>query len=72
MQLHAETKKEADELGADSNIKVTCGVLHGDVPQSQREQVFKNFREGSVQVAEPEFLCKSLLQRSCGLRCARM
>jgi superfamily II DNA/RNA helicase len=48
--IHTETKKEADELGLDANIKVTCGILHGDIPQAQREQVFKGFREGTVQV----------------------
>ncbi|XP_070544483.1 nucleolar RNA helicase 2-like [Ptychodera flava] len=44
--IFCETKKEANELGVNSNIRVDVQVLHGDIAQNQREITLKGFREG--------------------------
>ena len=31
-----------------AELKVECQVLHGDIPQKQREVTFTTFREGSL------------------------
>ena len=43
-----ETKKEANELAVNNEIKFECGVLHGDIPQNQREITMAAFRDGKV------------------------
>eukprot|EP00731_Ephydatia_muelleri_P005718 Em0002g1894a len=48
--VFTSTKHEANELALNSAIKQDCQVLHGDIPQKQREITLKNFREGKVAV----------------------
>lgn len=44
--IFTETKSEANDIMLKSKIKMECQVLHGDIPQKQREITFKGFREG--------------------------
>jgi len=44
--IFTETKKEANEILLEAHIKQECQVLHGDIPQKQREITFRAFREG--------------------------
>jgi superfamily II DNA/RNA helicase len=44
--VFADTKKEANELGLSQVIRQECQVLHGDIPQKQREVTLAQFREG--------------------------
>ncbi|XP_032229762.2 nucleolar RNA helicase 2 [Nematostella vectensis] len=44
--IFAQTKKEANELALNSVLKQETQVLHGDIPQKQREVTLKSFREG--------------------------
>jgi len=44
--IFTETKSEANDIMLKSKIKQECQVLHGDIPQKQREITFKGFREG--------------------------
>jgi len=44
--IFTETKKEANEIMLEAHIKQECQVLHGDIPQKQREITFRAFREG--------------------------
>lgn len=44
--IFCETKKEANDILLSANIKQECQVLHGDIPQKQREVTFKAFKEG--------------------------
>ena len=44
--IFTETKQEANDILLKSNIKQDCQVLHGDIPQKQREITFQGFREG--------------------------
>lgn len=48
--VFTSTKHEANELALNAAIKQDCQVLHGDIPQKQREITLKNFREGKVAV----------------------
>jgi len=48
--VFCETKKECNELGVDSQLTYENKVLHGDVPQNQREIVLKGFKEGKFRV----------------------
>lgn len=45
--IFTETKSEANDILLKSKIKQECQVLHGDIPQKQREITFKGFREGN-------------------------
>ena len=45
--VFADTKKEANELALNQIIRQDCQVLHGDIPQKQREITLAQFREGS-------------------------
>jgi ATP-dependent RNA helicase DDX21 len=45
--VFTETKHVANKIMLDAGIKTECQVLHGDIPQSQREITFQGFREGS-------------------------
>ncbi len=47
--VFTQTKAEANELLQNSNIKMNIDVLHGDIPQAQREVTMKRFREGTFQ-----------------------
>lgn len=44
--IFTETKSEANDILLKSKMKQECQVLHGDIPQKQREITFKGFREG--------------------------
>ena len=44
--IFTETKKEANDIMLEAHIKQECQVLHGDIPQKQREITFRAFREG--------------------------
>ncbi|KAK3750355.1 hypothetical protein QZH41_010272, partial [Actinostola sp. cb2023] len=44
--IFAETKKDVNELALNSSLKQETQVLHGDIPQKQREMTLKSFREG--------------------------
>ena len=44
--IFTETKSEANDIMLKSKIKQECQVLHGDIPQKQREITFQGFREG--------------------------
>jgi len=47
--IFTETKAEANQLILDGNVK-EAQVLHGDIPQNQREQTLKGFREGKFSI----------------------
>jgi ATP-dependent RNA helicase DDX21 len=44
--IFTETKREANDILLEAHIKQECQVLHGDIPQKQREITFRAFREG--------------------------
>uniref|UniRef100_A0A8C3SVB2 RNA helicase n=1 Tax=Chelydra serpentina TaxID=8475 RepID=A0A8C3SVB2_CHESE len=48
--VFCETKKEANELALNASIKQDCQLLHGDIPQKQREITLKGFRNGVFKV----------------------
>lgn len=47
--IFANKKAEANDIHLNGNLKVDSDVLHGDIPQKQREVVFQSFREGKIQ-----------------------
>jgi len=44
--IFCETKREANQIMLSNKIKQEIQVLHGDIPQKQRELTFHAFREG--------------------------
>ena len=48
--IFVDTKNEANELGIHDKLKAFTQVIHGDIPQSQREVTLKGFREGKFSV----------------------
>lgn len=44
--IFTETKQEANDIMLKANLKQECQVLHGDIPQKQREITFEGFRQG--------------------------
>lgn len=46
--IFTDKKEEANEVMLHGQLKVECQVLHGDIPQTQREVTFKSFRNGSL------------------------
>lgn len=46
--IFASTKKEANELSLNDVLRQECQVLHGDIPQKQREMTLAAFREGAA------------------------
>lgn len=48
--IFTETKKEANELLVEPSIKGACAALHGDIPQAQRENTLKGFRDGKFRI----------------------
>ncbi|KAJ8364984.1 hypothetical protein SKAU_G00138150 [Synaphobranchus kaupii] len=48
--VFCETKKDATELSMNASIKQDAQLLHGDIPQKQREMTLKGFRNGSFEV----------------------
>ena len=50
--VFCETKKECNELASDKNLTIQggTGVLHGDIPQAQRERTMQAFRDSKIRV----------------------
>jgi ATP-dependent RNA helicase DDX21 len=48
--VFSSTKVEANELALNSVLKQECQVLHGDIPQQQREITLRSFRDGKFPV----------------------
>ena len=48
--IFTETKKEANELLLEESMKGACAALHGDIPQAQRENTLKGFRDGKFPI----------------------
>jgi ATP-dependent RNA helicase DDX21 len=46
--IFTDKKEEANEVMLNGQLKVESQVLHGDIPQKQREITFKSFREGKL------------------------
>lgn len=46
--IFTDTKDEANKVLLKGQMKVECQVLHGDIPQKQREVTFTSFRNGSL------------------------
>jgi ATP-dependent RNA helicase DDX21 len=46
--IFTDKKEEANEVMLHGQLKVESQVLHGDIPQKQREVTFKSFREGKL------------------------
>ena len=46
--IFVDKKKEANDIHLDGNLKVENNVLHGDIPQKQREVIFETFRKGNL------------------------
>jgi ATP-dependent RNA helicase DDX21 len=46
--IFTDTKEEANEIMLKGQLKTECQVLHGDIPQKQREVTFTSFRNGSL------------------------
>lgn len=46
--IFTDTKEEANEVLLKGQLKIECQVLHGDIPQKQREVTFTSFRNGSL------------------------
>lgn len=46
--IFTDTKDEANEVALKGQLKIECQVLHGDIPQKQREVTFASFRNGSL------------------------
>ena len=46
--VFTDTKEEANEVMLKGQLKVDCQVLHGDIPQKQREVTFQSFRSGNL------------------------
>lgn len=44
--MFCERKAECNELAVDPNLKEAVGLLHGDIPQNQREKTLKAFARG--------------------------
>eukprot|EP00392_Amoebophrya_sp_AT5.2_P000701 g702.t1 len=49
--IFCDSKKEVNDLAQHEKLtQLGAGVLHGDVPQNQREVVMENFRTGKIKV----------------------
>lgn len=46
--IFTEKKQEANDISLKANLNQEAHVLHGDIPQKQREVTFQHFREGKV------------------------
>jgi ATP-dependent RNA helicase DDX21 len=57
--IFANTKAEADELGLTDKLRGDAKVLHGDIPQAQRELTLQGFREAKVKC----IICTDVLAR---------
>ncbi|OAQ34121.1 DEAD-domain-containing protein [Linnemannia elongata AG-77] len=57
--IFANTKAEADELALTDKLRADAKVLHGDIPQAQRELTLQGFREAKVKC----IICTDVLAR---------
>jgi ATP-dependent RNA helicase DDX21 len=48
--VFTQTKRDADEVAMAMGNLVSCGALHGDITQIQREKTLQAFREGKIAV----------------------
>eukprot|EP00887_Chlorella_sp_A99_P007182 scaffold2.g7182.t1 len=48
--VFTQTKREADEVAASVVTHLTCGALHGDMGQREREKVLQSFRDDKLAV----------------------
>lgn len=46
--IFTDTKQEANDIMLDGQLKMDMQVLHGGIPQNQREVTFKSFRAGTL------------------------
>ncbi len=46
--IFCDKKKQANDIHLNSELKVENNVLHGEIPQKQREVVFETFRNGNL------------------------
>ena len=46
--IFTDTKEEANDIMLNGQLKMDMQVLHGDIPQNQREVTFKSFRSGKL------------------------
>lgn len=46
--IFTDTKEEANNILLNGQLKMDLQVLHGDIPQNQREVTFKSFRNGKL------------------------
>lgn len=46
--IFTDTKEEANDIMLNGQLKIDMQVLHGDIPQNQREVTFKSFRSGKL------------------------
>ena len=46
--IFTDTKDEANDIMLNGQLKMDMQVLHGDIPQNQREVTFKSFRSGKL------------------------
>lgn len=46
--IFTDMKSEANQVLLEGNLKVDAQVLHGDIPQTQREVTFEAFRNGKL------------------------
>ena len=46
--VFTDTKQEANDIMLNGQLKLDMQVLHGDIPQNQREITFKSFRAGKL------------------------
>lgn len=46
--IFCETKREANEFHSSLNLVQRKSLLHGDIPQIQREYTFKDFKAGKI------------------------
>lgn len=48
--VFTQTKRDADEVAMAMGNLVSCGALHGDITQIQREKTLQAFRDGKIAV----------------------
>lgn len=46
--IFTDTKEEANNIMLNGQLKIDMQVLHGDIPQNQREVTFKSFKSGKL------------------------
>lgn len=46
--IFTDTKEEANTIMLNGQLKIDMQVLHGDIPQNQREVTFKSFKAGKL------------------------